>query len=155
MADTLTAYKPAMLDRYRTHRRVLWGAPVAIFVLWLAGIASYRAWSIPAGQHVVLLTLLLSAKLVCGWVLPARPRFVLPMGRNLLSLTLQVGIITAVVGLILGGIVEAGVPHSDPGYGTPWLLRTFWHGACAFGASYASFLGRHLPRPRSLRMHAV
>jgi hypothetical protein len=44
---------------------------------------------------------------------------------------------------VLGGIGEAMVQSHYPSE-LSWGLRTLWHTACAFGASYCAFLHRLL-----------
>lgn len=148
-------YNADMPDRYRKQRRLLWFVPTGVFALWVVGIANYRSWPLPANVLVAVVLATLGAKFLLAVFRPRLSRFHGGFCPNLGALAMQVGAGAGIVGLVFGGMVELGVPDTDPGAAVPWLLRSLWHGACAFTGSYTSFLGRHLPRGRSWRARPV
>lgn len=146
MTGASPTYKPPMLDRSRAFRRVLGFVPTAILVFWFCGIAEYRGWDLDGSDRLLLFLVALSLRYAAFRVIRPRPTFVLRPNETV-SLTATVAGVVAAVGMVFGGLVEASVPENDPALAVPWILRTLWHGGCAFGTSYCGFLFRHLPQP--------
>jgi len=121
--------------------------PTLIAALWIAGIANFRDFGFGPLDYLTLLAAALALQIVLGRVRGSQRRIVLPARSNPATIALLAAAMTAALAIVLGGIVESIVP-AKPGHDLPpWALRTLWHGACAFGASYCRLLSRLLPSP--------
>lgn len=116
-------------------------APVLVALLWIAGIARFREYTLTTNEWAVVLASGFALHLLQKRALRPKPLPPLPPGANPAILALLAGVIVGALASVLGGALEAMLPPGMPD-GTPWALRTLWHGACAFGASYCAFLGR-------------
>jgi hypothetical protein len=131
--------------RQALQARVLRMLPPLIAALWIAGIANFRDFGFGPLDYLTLLAAALALQLVLGRMRGSGRPIVLPASSNPTTIALLAAAMTAALAIVLGGIVEALVP-ALPGHDLPpWALRTLWHGACAFGASYCRFLSRLLP----------
>jgi hypothetical protein len=116
-------------------------APVLVALLWIAGIARFRNYELTTNQWAVLLATAFALHLLQKRALRPKPLPPLPPGVNPAILALLAGLIVGALATVLGGAFEAMLPPGAPEE-SPWGLRAFWHGACAFGGSYCAFLGR-------------
>ena len=72
-----------------------------------------------------------------------RPLPPMPEGARAVPLAALVATIVAAAAAVAGGALEWVAPRYFPTE-VSWGLRTLWHVACAFGASYCMFLQRLL-----------
>lgn len=125
--------------------RVLRILPIAIAALWIAGIAQFRNLGFRPIDYGAVLAAAFALHIVLGRTQRRRAPIVLPEGSNPAVVAVLAGLITGLIGLVLGGIAEQLAPTPTNADLPPWWLRTLWHGACAFAASYCRFLCRLLP----------
>lgn len=116
-------------------------APVFVALLWIAGVARFRGYELSVNEWAVLLASGFALHVLQKRALRPKPLPPLPAGANPAVLALLAGAIVGLLASVLAGALEAALPPGTPD-DTPWALRTFWHGACAFGGSYCAFLGR-------------
>src|SRR5262245_24628494 len=129
--------------------RILRLMPPLIAALWIAGIANFRDFGFGPLDYLTLLAAALALQLVLARMRGGQRPIALPAHSNPATIALLAAAMTAVLAFVLGGIVESIVP-AEPGHDLPpWALRTVWHAACAFGASYCRILSRLLPSPSS------
>ena len=67
----------------------------------------------------------------------------MPPSARAIPLAALVATIVGAVAFVAGGLLEWVAPRYFPTE-VSWGLRTLWHVACAFGASYCLFLRRLL-----------
>lgn len=128
--------------------RLLQLLPVAIAILWLAGVAQFRDYQLSPLEWATLVVVAFTLRTLTIRFQRPRPLPPLPPGTNPTTLAiLAAGIIGGLAALV-GGTLEAIVETSQPTT-TSWLLRTVWHGASAFAAGYCGFLHRLLTSPRT------
>jgi hypothetical protein len=125
----------------RWFRRLLSVCPVMIAVLWVAGIAHFREYSLAAVEWVVIVAGAFALHVITARMRPPRPLPPLPAGTNPVTLAALAASIIALLAAIVGGVVEWLVQAWQPS-ATSWTLRTTWHASCSFGASYCGFLQR-------------
>lgn len=126
--------------------RLLRALPLAIAVLWIAGIASFRDLGLRPTDYGVLLAAAFALQIVLGRADGKRPPLRLPERSNPAVIAVLAATITGMLAMLVGGIAEALAPQPTAPNAPSWPLRAMWHGACAFGASYCRFLARLLPR---------
>lgn len=128
-------------------RPLLGLCPVAIALLWLHGVARFRGYELLPVEWAVVVAAGFTLHLLTGRLWRRRPAPELPPDANPALLAALAAAIVAALAAVVGGLFEWAVePHlpSD----TPLWLRTTWHAACVFGASYCALLARlHGPRP--------
>ena len=122
-------------------RRVLGICPVLVAVLWIAGVAHFRDYSFTPLEWGVLAACAFALHILGNLLRRPRPLPKLPEGANPVWLSAQAAAILAVLVAMLAGVAEwlAEPYHATD---TPWALRTLWYAACAFAASYCTFLLR-------------
>lgn len=121
--------------------RLLGLCPPAIAVLWVAGIAHFRAFELSPVEWAVLAAAGFSIHVVVRRFARPRPLPKLPDGARPGPVAAFAAALLALLAAVVGGVAEAML--DDPAAReVPWALRTLWHAACAFGASYCSFLQR-------------
>ena len=115
--------------------------PTAIAILWVAGIAHFRQYSMSSSEWLVVVAFALALHALTRRLQP-RPRpLQLPEGINRMNVALlAAGMLGAVAGL-LGGLGEWIAEHYVPS-DHPLPLRATWHAACAFAAAYCTLLRR-------------
>lgn len=123
--------------------RVLAVCPAAVAVLWIAGIAKFRDLEIRPMEWVVLVAAGFTLQLLTKRASARRPLPQLPKDSNPVALTLFVSAILGTVVTIGGGLFEWFLERYEPSK-VSLPLRALWHGACAFGAAYCSYLPRLL-----------
>lgn len=133
--------KPPVRARLPLRTQVLDALPTGIAVLWIAGIATFRALPMTGLDYAVLAAFGFALHVILKRMRPGRRAIVLPPTANAGTVALLAATITGVMGLLVGAVLEAMVPLEEQG-NTPYWLRTVWHAACAFGASYCRFLAR-------------
>lgn len=116
-------------------------APVLVALLWIAGIARFRDYALSTNEWAVLLASAFALHLLQKRALRPKPLPPLPPDANPAILALLAAVVVGLLASVFGGAAEAMLPPGTPD-GTPWPLRTLWHGACAFAGSYCAFLGR-------------
>ncbi len=135
--------------RVTWHQRLLRLLPMAIAVLWIAGIGQFRDLGFRPIDYGALLAAALALQIVLGRAQARRAPIVLPEHSNPAVIALLAALLTGTIGLLLGGIAEWAAPNPGGRELPPWSLRTLWHGGCAFGASYCRFLSRLATTPRN------
>ena len=121
--------------------RLLGLVPLIIAVLWVAGVARFRGYELDPVQWVPLVALAFAMQVIGNRM--RRPMPPMPQGARAVPLAALVATIVAVVAAVAGGLLEWFTPRYFPTQ-VSWGLRTLWHVACAFGASYCLFLRRLL-----------
>ncbi|HEB54258.1 MAG TPA: hypothetical protein ENI87_13480 [bacterium] len=124
--------------------RMLGLCPIAIAVLWVAGVAEFRGESLDPVGWASLFAFGFALQLVMHRTYPKRPLPKLPEGARATRLSFLAAMIIGSLAGLIGGVVELFAQHWFPSE-TPWGLRTLWHAGCAFGAVYCLFLRRLLP----------
>lgn len=123
----------------RWFRRLLGVSSVLIAVLWVAGVARFRDYEFSNLEWAVLIAGAFALHIISNRLRRPRPLPQLPQGANPVRLAALAALIVGVLAAIVAGGLEWLVEPYRP-TNTPWLLRTMWHAACAFAASYCGFL---------------
>lgn len=133
---------PAPRQRRPNALRALLGlSPVLIALLWLAGIARFRHYDLTGKEWAIVVGCGFMLHLLSKRALRPRPLPQLPAGASPGLLAALAGAIIGLLAGVVGGVFEWVVEPLRPS-DTSWFLRTTWHAACSFGASYCAFLGR-------------
>lgn len=134
----------------RTHplRRVLALCPALVFLLWVAGVAQFRGYELASLEWVLLLSASLGLHVVMARARASKPIPALPPGTTPRSIAGLAAAILAALAGVLGGVFEWAIEPVRPSE-TSWSLRTTWHAACIFAASYTTFLHRLQDAPRA------
>lgn len=122
-------------------RALLGLSPVLIALLWLAGIARFRQYGLSGKEWAIIVGCAFMLHLLSRRALRPRPLPPLPAGTRPGTLAALAGAIIGLLAAVVGGVFEWAVEPMRPSE-TSWFLRTTWHAACSFGASYCAFLGR-------------
>ena len=117
--------------------------PLAIAVLWVAGVARFRDYELETVHWLTLVAFAFAMQVIGRRIWKARPLPPMPEGARAVPLAALVATIIAFVAAIVGGVLEWIAPRYFPTQ-VSWGLRTLWHVACAFGAAYCLFLQRLL-----------
>ena len=136
---------PPMSNRW--FRRLLALCPTAIGLLWVAGMARFRDYHLTGRDWAVLVALAFALAAIVRTLQRSRPMPPIPERTNPAALAATAAGILGVLAFVFGGVFELIVGPMYPtevGIG----LRTTWHAACAFGASYCTLLLR-LTQPRT------
>ena len=134
-----------MPARRHPFTRLLQLLPAPIAALWVLGIARFRKWELDPLQAMGIVALAFALHMIVRRARPERPPVPLPPQANpRIVATLAAGFV-GIVGLIVGGLVEYVVEQAYALQDVPWWLRTLWHGACAFAASWCRLLARYSP----------
>ena len=131
----------------RWFRRVLSLCPTAIAVLWVAGVGHFRGYALSANEWLVVVAAAFALHTLTSRLRRPRPLPPLPERANPALLAVLAATIVAALAAVVGGVMELLVDPYRPSE-TSWALRTTWHAACSFGASYCGFLLR-LTAPRA------
>jgi len=121
--------------------RLLGLVPLIIAVLWVAGVARFRSYELHPVQWISLVALAFAMQVIGNRM--RRPMPPMPQGARAIPLAALVATVVAIVAAVAGGLLEWVTPRYFPTE-VSWGLRTLWHVACAFGASYCLFLRRLL-----------
>lgn len=125
----------------RLLRSLLGLCPVLIALLWLAGIAHFRHYELTGKEWAVVVGSAFMLHLLSKRAMRPRPLPPLPAGSSPGLLAALAGAIIGLLVAVIGGVLEWAIAPERPSE-TSWFLRTTWHAACAFGASYCAFLTR-------------
>lgn len=120
-----------------------------VALLWLAGIARFRHYELSSKEWIVIVAAACMLQVLSKRSLRPRPLPPLPAGTNPSTLALLAGAIIGLCAAVVGGVFEWVVEPMRPSE-VGWFLRTTWHAACSFGASYCAFLERLQRAPRTL-----
>ncbi|MFK7740034.1 MAG: hypothetical protein AB8H80_06885 [Planctomycetota bacterium] len=123
--------------------RLLGLCPLAIAVLWIAGVSRFRGYDMKPLEWAVLVAAAFAMHIIGRRAWRRRPLPQLPENARAMPLAGLVAMLIALLVGVLAGILELVANRYFPSE-VPWGLRTLWHAACAFGASYCSFLQRLL-----------
>ncbi|MGE3174870.1 MAG: hypothetical protein AB7O97_19735 [Planctomycetota bacterium] len=137
----MTAAPPPTPPRPGPWLRLLRVLPTAIAVLWIAGFAQFHDLGLGGLDFAVLIAAAFALQVVMARLRGPERQLVLPAGANPTTVALLAAMIAGTLTLVLGGVLEGMLP-AESSSSTPWWLRTVWHGACAFAASYCRFLAR-------------
>ncbi|HEX5052356.1 MAG TPA: hypothetical protein VFZ65_11320 [Planctomycetota bacterium] len=133
----------------RWFRRLLSLCPVLIAVLWLAGVSQFRNYDLGASEWGAIIACAFALHVITRRLRRERPLPPLPENSNPATLAALAAAIVAFLAMLVGGALEWFVQPYYPS-DTSWALRTTWHAACAFGASYCGFLLTLLGHTRKL-----
>lgn len=128
----------------RWFRRFLALCPTAIAVLWVAGIAHFRAYALSRTEWAMIVAAAFGLGAIAQRMQRGRPVPKLPEHANPATMAALAAAIIGVLALPFGGVLEVFAETVVPSE-TSWALRTTWHAACAFAASYCMFLLRLTP----------
>ncbi|MFT7535271.1 MAG: hypothetical protein ACI85K_001223 [Hyphomicrobiaceae bacterium] len=123
--------------------RLLGLCPLAIGILWAAGVAVFRGLELQPTQWLMLVAGGFSLQLIARMTWHRRPLPPLPEGARAVPMAALIATIVAVMAGVIGGILELVTENYFPS-DVAWGLRTLWHTGCAFGAVYCAFLQRLL-----------
>lgn len=129
---------------HRWFRRFLSLCPTAIAVLWIAGIAHFRAYDPTPAEWAMVVAAAIGFAAIAQRLQRGRPMPRLPDNASPPTIAALAAAIVGVMAMVLGGTAELVAQEVVPSE-TAWWLRTTWHGACAFGAAYCFLLHRLLP----------
>ena len=125
----------------RWFQRVLAICPVLIAVLWIAGISRFRGYEMTGKEWAVVVAAAFALHALSRVAGQRRPLPQLPAGSNPVTVSLLAAAILAAIAAIVAAIFEAIVDGYQPSdVALAW--RATWHAACAFGATYCTFLHR-------------
>ncbi|MBX3462480.1 MAG: hypothetical protein KF830_04875 [Planctomycetes bacterium] len=122
-------------------RRLLALLPLAIAVLWVAGVAHFRGRALTPFELLVVAAAAAALSTLGRRLRPPRPLPALPAGSNPVALATIAAALVGGLAALFGGVFELVLEPHRPSE-TSWALRTAWHAACAFAASYCGFLRR-------------
>ena len=117
--------------------------PLAISILWVAGVALFRGHELKPTEWLILVLGGFALHVISRLTWSRRPLPPLPEGARAVRLSALVAMIVAVMASVVGGVLEFAAQGYFPS-DVPWGLRMLWHAACAFGATYCAFLQRLL-----------
>lgn len=123
--------------------RLLGLCPIAIAVLWIAGICRFRGVALEPLHWLLLVTAAFAMFVIGRRTRARRPLPKLPENARAIPLAATIATIMAVIAAVAGGVLELVAENWYPSE-VGWGLRTLWHAACAFASSYCSFLQRLL-----------
>lgn len=123
--------------------RLLGLVPLAIAIVWVAGVARFRSYELEPLQWLLLVAFAFALQVIGVRMRRQRPLPPMPSGARAVPLAALVATIVGAAAAVAGGALEWVAPRYFPTE-VSWGLRTLWHVACAFGASYCLFLRRLL-----------
>lgn len=123
--------------------RLLSLCPLAICILWAAGVAIFRGHELKPIEWMILVVAGFALQLLARMTWYRRPLPPLPEGARAVPLAALIATIVAVIACLFGGILEVVAENYFPS-DVAWGLRMLWHAGCAFGAVYCAFLQRLL-----------
>jgi hypothetical protein len=125
---------------FRWFRRLVSLCALGILMLWVAGIARFRDYSMPLDQWLILVAAAFALSVFPRRLRRPQPQPAsLPEGANPAKLAAILAAIFGLVAFVVGGGTELLVDLHQPSE-TSLALRATWHAACAFGAGYCTLL---------------
>jgi len=135
-------------------RRLLSICPVLIAVLWIAGVSRFRGHEMTGPQWSAVVAGAFALTALSGLAGRRRPLPKLPEGSNPVTISMLAAAILAVIAAVVAAVFEAIVDQYRPSeVNLAW--RATWHAACAFAATYCTFLHRLGNRPRPAGKNAA
>ena len=123
--------------------RLLGLCPMLIAVLWWAGVMLFRGHELKPIEWLTLIAAGFATQVIMRRISPKRPLPALPEGARATRLAGLLALIVGVIASIIGLVLELASQNYAPS-DVPLGLRMLWHGSCAAGATYCSFLRRLL-----------
>ena len=117
--------------------------PIGIAVIWVAGVAMFRNYPLTTLNWLLLIAFAFAMDVIGKRIWKRRPLPPLPEGARAIPLSALAAIAIAFVAAIVSGILEWFATDYFP-TDISWGMRTLWHSACAFAASYCAYLQRLL-----------
>jgi hypothetical protein len=117
--------------------------PLAICILWAAGVAIFRNHELSPMEWMLLVLAGFTLQLLARMTWYRRPLPPLPETARAVPLAALIATIITVMACVLFGILEGIADRYLPS-DVSWGLRMLWHAGCAFGAIYCAFLQRLL-----------
>lgn len=143
--DPTMRIAPRMENRWS--RRFLSLCPTAIAVLWVAGVAHFRHVTLAPLEWATMVAAAFAMSALLQGLQSSRPGPALPERTDPVALAAMAAAVIAVLATVIGTGLELVMEQDHP-TDVSLALRTTWHAACAFGASYCTFLWRlSAPRP--------
>jgi len=131
---------------HRWFRRVLALCPVAIALLWVAGVAHFHGVAMSVIEWLVVAAATFALHAIGRRLSRPRPLPPLPPNTSPVTLAALAAAVVAVPAALLGGLLELFLEEQLPS-DTSWSLRTVWHAACAYAVCYCGFLLRLTAAP--------
>lgn len=132
-----------MTDRW--FRRLLAPCPMAVLLLWIAGVARFREYRIAGREWLFLAVAALGLDAAARGVRrSARPPVV--ETSHAATVSAVAAAVVGVAALLGGGLLEFVVERIRP-TASSLPLRALWHGACAFAFTYCTLLLRLTAEP--------
>jgi hypothetical protein len=116
---------------------------MGIAIIWVAGVAQFRNYELQPLHWLLLVAFAFAMQVIGKRIWQRRPLPPMPEGARAIPLAALVATIIAIAAAVAGGLLEWFASRYFPTE-VSWGLRTLWHVACAFGASYCLFLQRLL-----------
>jgi hypothetical protein len=139
-----------MANAQRWFHRVLSICPVLIAVLWVAGVSRFRGYEPTGPEWAAVVAAAFALHAVSALAGRRRPLPKLPEGSNPVRISLLAAAILAVIAAVVASVFEAIVdPYWPSEVHLAW--RATWHAACAFAATYCTFLHRLATNTRPAR----
>lgn len=127
--------------------RLLGLLPTGIGVLWVAGCAHFRHYTLSPQEWLVIVAFAIALHGLVQRLVRPMPLPPLPEGSNPVVLALLAAAIFGGLAGLCGGLFEVVVEDWVPSE-HPLALRALWHAACTFAASYCTFVRRlYAPMP--------
>lgn len=121
--------------------------PTLIAILWVAGVAHFRGYALNTIEWLVVAASAFVLQSLTRRAAPARRQTQLPPGTSPRAVATLAAAMLGLLAALLGGVFEFVIEPMRPSE-TSWALRTTWHAACVFAASYcAVLLSLQQPRP--------
>lgn len=123
--------------------RALGLCPIAIMLVWIAGVARFRAVEVAPFDWAVMTGAVFALNVIGQRLWFRRPLPKLPEHARAIPLAAMVATLFALLVFACAGVVEYVAAAHFPS-DAPWGLRVLWHAACGFGGAYCVFLRRLL-----------
>jgi hypothetical protein len=115
--------------------------PTLIAILWVAGVAHFRGYELNRIEWLVIAGSAFVLQLLTNRAAPVQLKTPLPPGTTPRAVAALAASMLALLAAVLGGVFEVVIEPMRTSE-TSWALRTAWHAACVFAASYCAVLLR-------------